>query len=137
MKIVLWSSCTVLGKSQNPTPILYCKRPILRVEVKLIGVGSAHSSLGQPILYTTSSTYTKMINFWWVVLKWQAVTFSNLHSSTKMRQNWPIKNSYCFKYLLKIANYCLCKAGSVKDWLTKSRVGSTHPNGPYPYPPIG
>ena len=69
---------TVMDKSQTYPPILYCKIPIWRVGVWPICVGPAHSTLGQPTLYTSSLTYSKMSIFWWVVLKWRAVTFSQL-----------------------------------------------------------
>ena len=58
---------TVVDKSQTGCPVLYCKMPILKVGVWPIWVGPAHSTLGQPTLYTSSLTYVNMSNFGQVV----------------------------------------------------------------------
>ena len=60
---------TVMDKSQTGCPILYCKRPILRVGAWPIWAGPAHSSLDQPTVYTSSFTHSKMSFFKWVLLK--------------------------------------------------------------------
>ena len=54
---------TVWLKSQTGCPILYCKRPNLRVVVWPIWVGPAHCPFGQSIIYTSMARDQKMSNF--------------------------------------------------------------------------
>ena len=54
---------TVWLKSQTGCPILYCKRPNLRVVVWPIWVGPAHCPFGQSIIHTSMVRDQKMSNF--------------------------------------------------------------------------
>ena len=136
----LFTRGTVAGIAIKDYPILYCKRPILRVGVWPKWVSPAHSTLGQLTRNTSRLTHPKMSDFCPAVLKWHTFVFLRRQLWLILVLSWWLVKYKCVpfqNYWMKIANFLICYHWSVYDWLTKWTMGGANPYGPHPYPQNG